>query len=81
MVSSSTATFSFGLLVARSSSAQLARGNFTQQSSGLATTSTGLSPVQVLMSQMTPDDFLTHNIGTPTVVVTNGIKNTHYLIL
>jgi len=27
------------------------------------TTSTGFPPVQVLLSQMTPDDFITHNKG------------------
>ena len=31
------------------------------------TTLTGLPPVQVLLSQMTPDDFFSHNKGMPTV--------------
>ena len=31
---------------------------------------TGVSPVQVLLSQMTPDDFFTHNKGNANSLVT-----------
>jgi len=69
------------LFVARSSSALLARDSFTQQRLGMAATSTGLPPVQVLLSQMPPDDFFAHSKGTPTEVVINGSKDTQYVRL
>jgi hypothetical protein len=34
---------------------------FTHKALGLATTQTGLPPIQVLLSQMPPDDFFAHN--------------------
>ena len=80
-VNSPTTIFIFGLLVAKSSSVRLARGSFTQQRRGLAATITGLPPVQVLLSQMPPDDLFANTKGTPTEVVTNGNKTTQYLRL
>jgi hypothetical protein len=57
------------------------RGSFTQQRLGLAATITGLPPVQVLLSQMPPDDLFAHSKGTPTEVVINGSKYTQYVKL
>jgi hypothetical protein len=36
---------------------------FARNGLGLAATCTGLPPIQVLMSQMTPDNFFAHNQG------------------
>jgi len=80
-VNSPRATLSFGLLVAKNSSALLARGSFTQQRLRLAATITGLLPVQVLLYQMPPYDFFANNEVTPTEVVINGSKNMQYLRL
>jgi len=80
-VNSPRATLSFSLLVAISSSALLARGSFTQKRIRLAAAITGFPPVQVLLSQMPPDDFFANNKVTPTEVVINGSKNMQYLRL
>jgi hypothetical protein len=50
--------------------------SFTQQRLGLAATITGLPPVQVLLSQMPPDDFFANSKGTRTEVAINKSKNT-----
>jgi len=80
-VNSHKATLLFSLLVAKSYSALLPRGSFTQQRLRLAATITGLPPVQVLLSQMPPDDFFAKSKWTPTEVVINGSKNMQYLRL
>jgi hypothetical protein len=48
---------------------------FTHQHLGLAATFTGLPPVQVLQSAMSPDDFFAHNKAENVILTTFALQH------